>query len=294
MPLSHLLMVLLVILIWGFNFVVIAVGLEEISPLLLGFSRFFLTSIPAVFFIKRPDCPFKMVIAYGLVMFALQFSLLFMGMYAGVTAGLASLIAQAHVFFTAFLAPIIFKERLRSWHILGGLVAFTGIGLVGMHLDGGSTLKGFILVVLSAASFSAGNVLSKKIGKINTVSLVIWGSLIAWPPLLALSFLLDGTEKIFYTSLHLNALSIGAVFYITYLSTLFCFGVWSWLLHHHPLGSIAPFTLLVPILAIFSSVLVLKEPLEVWKIISALLVVLGLSIYFLGPKWMRKKNDLKK
>jgi len=85
MQLFHIILALLAVIIWGFNFVVIKVGLEEISPLLLGFARFFLTSIPAVFFIKKPSAPFKMVAWYGLVMFALQFSLLFIGMYAGVT-----------------------------------------------------------------------------------------------------------------------------------------------------------------------------------------------------------------
>ena len=81
MQLFHVLLALVVVVVWGFNFVVIKVGLEEISPLLLGFGRFFLTSIPAIFFIKRPIAPFKMIAWYGLIMFALQFSLLFIGMY---------------------------------------------------------------------------------------------------------------------------------------------------------------------------------------------------------------------
>ncbi len=290
MQLFNIILALLVVIIWGFNFVVIKVGLEEISPLLLGFARFFLTSIPAVFFIKKPSAPFKMVAWYGLVMFALQFSLLFIGMYAGVTPGLASLLLQLQVFFTVLLATLFFREKLHFWQILGALVSFSGIAFVAMNLGGNITLTGFLLVIGAAASWGVGNVISKKIGKVNMVSLVIWGSLIAWPPLLAISFIVEGADKVLYTFQHLTWLSGGAVLYITYLSTLFGFGVWSWLLHHHPLGTIAPFTLLVPIFGILSSVLVLGEPLQSWKVLAAILVIIGLCINLLGPKMFAKAS----
>ncbi|MEI8301267.1 MAG: EamA family transporter, partial [Chlamydiota bacterium] len=83
MQFLHLALAILVVVIWGFNFVVIQIGLQEIPPLLLCFSRFFLTSIPAIFFVKRPQIPFKMLLLYGLTMFVLPFSLLFIGMHAG-------------------------------------------------------------------------------------------------------------------------------------------------------------------------------------------------------------------
>ncbi len=290
MQLSHILLALLVVVVWGFNFVVIKAGLEEISPLLLGFARFFLTSIPAVFFIKKPAAPFKMVVWYGLVMFALQFSLLFIGMYAGITPGLASLLLQLQVFFTVLLAMLFFGEKIRLWQIVGALVSFAGIAFVAMNLGGSITLTGFLLVIGAAASWGAGNVISKKIGKVNIVSLVVWGSLIAWPPLLLISFIVEGADKVFYTFQHITWLSGGAVLYITYLSTLFGFGVWSWLLHHHPLGTVAPFTLLIPVFGILSSVLVLGEPLQSWKIFAALLVIFGLCINLLGPKMFTRKR----
>ncbi|MBS3904445.1 MAG: EamA family transporter [Simkania sp.] len=281
---SHCALTVLVIAVWGFNFVVIKVGLEEIPPLLLVFSRFFLISIPAVFFVKRPAVPFKMIVGYGLIMFALQFSLLFLGMYAGVSPGLASLLMQTQVFFTVLLAMMFFGETWHLWQIIGGLVAFSGIALVSMNLGGGLTLLGFFLVIASAVCWSVGNVISKKIGKVNTVPLVIWSSLVAWPPLLMISLMVEGGDKVLYALQHLTWVSGGAVLYITYLSTLFGYGVWSWLLHHHPLGAVAPFTLLVPVFGILSSVLVLGEPLQSWKIVAALLVIIGLCINMLGPR----------
>ncbi len=289
MPLSHLLLVLLVVLVWGLNFIAIKVSLTEIPPLLLVFARFFLTSIPAIFFIKRPKTPFKMVVLYGLFMFALQFFLLFMGMYAGMTPGLASLLQQFQVFFTILLAMIFLGEKSHLWQIIGALISFLGIALVAMNLSGGVTPSGFALCIAAPAAWGTGNIISKKIGKVNMISLVVWGSLIAWPPLLVLSLFVDGFDKLLFTIQHLNWLSSGAVLYITYLATLFGFGTWSWLLHQHRMGTIAPFTLLVPIVAIISSALILKEPLQSWKVLAAFLVISGLCVNILGPRiFMRK------
>lgn len=54
---------LLVILLWGLNFVVIKVGLDSLPPMLLGATRFTLAAIPAIFFIRRPQVPLRWLIA---------------------------------------------------------------------------------------------------------------------------------------------------------------------------------------------------------------------------------------
>ena len=289
MPLTHLALVLLVMIIWGCNFVVIDLGLKEVSPLLLVCTRFFLTSIPAIFFVKRPATSLAHIIQYGLIMLALPFTLLFLGMNYGVTAGLASLLFQVQVFFTVLFAMLAFKEKLHLWHILGALVSFSGIVLVARYLESSTSTLGFLLVIAGAASWGAGNIVSKRIGRVNMPSLVVWGSLFAWPPLLLLSLIIDGPDKIFHTFTHLTWVSGGAILYITYLSTLLAFVIWSWLVHHHPLPTIAPFTLLVPILGFLSSAWVLGEPLQSWKLIAALLVVSGLGINLFGPKLLKRK-----
>ena len=162
MHLSHLALAFLVIVIWGFNFVVIRVGLNGIPPLFLAFLRFFLVSFPAIFFLKRPKVPFRKIVVFGLVMFALQFSLFFVGMSDGVSPGLAALLMQLHIFFSVLFAVVFFGEAPHLWQMLGGIVAFAGIWLVGRHFDGDVAYKGLILIVSASALWGAGNILSKK------------------------------------------------------------------------------------------------------------------------------------
>jgi len=276
--LHHMTLAILVVTIWGVNFVVIKVGLKEIPPILLCALRFFLAAFPAVFFIKRPAAPLRMVVGFGLVMFSLQFALLFSGMYAGTTAGLASLLLQVQVFFTVLLAVLFLAEKPSIWQVAGALVSFSGIGLVAANLGGEISIYGLLLIVAAAASWGLGNLISKKLGKVDMLALVVWGSLVAWPPLLILSFILEQNSWNVETISHISWLTVGAIGYIVYPSTLIGFSTWSWLLSRYPAATVAPFTLLVPIFGFTASALVLDEPLSIWKISAAALVISGLCI----------------
>jgi O-acetylserine/cysteine efflux transporter len=284
---SHLALIFLLVIVWGFNFVVIKVGFEEIPPLFLCFLRYFFTSLPAVFFIKFPKTSLKKVVLYGLTMLALPFGTLFVGMNMGVTSGLASLLFQTQVFFSLLLAIIFLKESVSQCQIMGTFLSFIGIALVGVNIGGHGSFFGFLVVILAAAFWGVGNLASKYVGKVNMLSLVVWGSLMAWPPLLAVSLLFEGSQKILFTLTHLSYISIGAILYITYLSTLLGFCIWSFLLHKHHLTTITPFTLLVPVVGMASSVFVLGEPLEYWKIVAALLVISGLYVNFSGNRCLK-------
>ena len=290
MALSHLFLTLLVVMIWGFNFVVIKLGLSHIPPLFFVCISFFLTSIPAIFFIKKPAAPWKMIAGYGILTFTLQFALLFLGMSAGVPPGLASLLVQLQAFFTVLLAVIFLKEKLGVWQIAGIALSFSGIALVASHVGGSISWLGFFLVIGAALAWACGNIMAKKMGNLNQLALVIWGSFTAWPPLLILSLLTEDTVQLLSIWKNINWLSLGSIAYIAYLCSLFGFGIWNWLLSRYSLGKIAPFAILVPIFGILSSVLVLKEPLQSWKILAASLVVLGLLINVVSPYLSKKQS----
>ncbi len=275
---------LLVASIWGMNFVAIRLGLNGFPPLFLVFVRFFLTSIPAIFFIKKPKIPFKLVLLYGLIMFALQFSFLFLGIGLGVAPGLASLITQVQVFFTLFWGILFFNEKPNRLQLLGCIVAFSGLLVVATHSCKTVSVLGFFSLLGAGLFWSIGTMIAKKIGKVNLVSLVMWSSLVAWPPLLALSLLLEGYEKIYFALTHLTPITIGSTLYITYCSTLVGYILWSHLVQKLPLATIGPFTILIPIIAMTSSIFILNEPLHSWKILAAILVISGLALNLFSKK----------
>jgi len=287
MPFVHLCVTLFLILIWGVNFVVIQVALQEIPPILLTFLRFFFAAFPLVFFLKPPKTSWTLLFSYALTLIVLDFCFLFTGMYIGVSAGIASLTLQTQVFFTAILAVVFLKEKMSKAQILGASIAFLGVAYVGFNTGGDVNFMGLLLVELAALFWAAGNLVSKKIGRVDMLSLVTWGSLISLPFLLALSFLLESHLWSVETLLHLSWKSIGALAYLVYPVTLFGFAMWSWLLSRHPATVVAPFTLLIPIVGFSSSALLLGESIPVWKLIAGILVIVGLLINVYGHRFIK-------
>jgi O-acetylserine/cysteine efflux transporter len=282
----HLLAALGIVAIWGVNFVAIRLGIQGIPPIFLCVMRFILAAFPAVFFIRRPAVPFIKIVQYGLVIFALQFAFLYSGMFFGVSAGLASLALQVQVFVTIGLALIVLKDRPTVFQMVGAVIAFLGIALIAMHIGGDVSASGLVCVLLAALAWGGGNIVSKTIGKVDMLALVVWGSLVAIPPLLVLSLVAEGPARIVHSLENLHWVALASVAYQAYLSTLFGYAMWSWLLSRYPAATVAPLSLLVPVVGMASSALVLGEQLQPWKIGAAVLIMAGLCINVVGPRLM--------
>ncbi|WP_269584769.1 EamA family transporter [Roseibium sp. Sym1] len=276
-----------VVSIWGLNFVVIKIGLQDFPPVFFAALRFALAAVPAVFFLRPPNAPVRLIILYGLFMFAIQFALLFTGMALGMPAGLASLVLQGHVFVTIGLAAILFREKVRPSQLAGAGLAASGLGLVALNTGGETTMTGLVLVLLAACSWAAANLVSKRIGRVDMLALVAWGSLVAPLPLLLLSLALEGPRQLGQAIEHLTLGGAAALFYVVYPTTLLGFFIWSTLLSRYPAAVVAPFTLLVPVVGFLSAAVLLDEALESWKLAAAVLVVAGLGVNQLGARILK-------
>ena len=281
---KDLLLALLVIVVWGLNFVVIKVGLHGMPPMLMGALRFMLAAFPAILFVRRPQVPLRWMLAYGMTISVGQFAFLFYAMYVGMPAGLASLVLQSQAFFTLFFAALFLGERLRGSNLFGLLVAASGLVLIGLQGGQAMTLAGFALTIAAASMWALGNVVTRKLGKVNLVGLVVWGSLIPPLPFLALSLWLEGPELISQSLRNLSLDSLLVLAYLAFGATILGYGLWSRLLSRYPASQVAPFSLLVPVVGISSSALLLDERLGSLQMVGAALVMAGLLINVWGGR----------
>lgn len=284
MTLPDILTALAVVTIWGFNFVVIKIGLQDLPPVLFTALRFLFAALPLVFFIKRPETSWRLIIAYGMFQFALQFTLLFSGIKLGLPAGLASLVIQLQAFFTIGLAVLMLGERPRLVQLVGALIAFSGMALVAANLEGKATLIGFVLVVSGGMCWALANIATKKMGQVNALSLVVWGSLVATPPLIIASWLMEGQAAWQLAADRFTLKTLGAILFQSYPNTILGFGIWSMLMRRYAAATIAPFSLLVPVAGMTSAALILGESLQWWKIAAGLLVLSGLALNQFGAR----------
>lgn len=292
----HILTALIVIFLWGMNFVVIKIGLKGVPPFLLGALRFLLVAFPAIIFLPRPKVPFKWLLAYALAISLGQFAFLFSAMAVGMPAGLASLVLQAQAFFTVGLSALVFGDRLRTSNLLGMLVASLGLVLLGSaSLSSAAnpisqvSLLGFLLTLCAALSWACGNVINKKIGTISssvsTLSLVAWSALIPILPFFLLSYLFEGRTVMLDSLTHLSLSSVLTVVYLAFAATLVGYTLWGRLLAALPTHMVAPLTLLVPVVGLSAAWILLDEALKTSQIIGAAIVMCGLLINVFGHRF---------
>ena len=249
MPLNHLLLALAVVFVWGTNFVVIRWGLDGLPPFLFATLRFAFSALPWLLFVPRPTAPWHKMAAFGVLLGVGQFGLLFLAMQGSISPGLASLVVQVQVFFTIGLSLLLMGERVRGFQIVGLLLALSGLGVIALNLDAAVVTWLGLGLVLSAAFFWAGaNLVVKSLGPVNMLHFMVWSSVFAVPPLLALSW-----------PVHQNMLAGGA-------------GLLAWIgmaAAYRPTlrdyGRTAPEALLLPVTAALYGAMTLDSALSCWR-----------------------------
>jgi O-acetylserine/cysteine efflux transporter len=284
LSIRDLLLALLVVAIWGVNFVFIRWGVEAVPPLFLTGLRYLCAAVPAVFFIKRPKVGLAILVSYGLAIGFAQFGLLFTAIKLGMPAGLASLIIQVQAFFTIALALVFLGEKLNRYQALGALVAIAGIAAIASERFEVTALVPLLMVILGAFFWGVANIASKKAGQIDMLSFVVWGSLVPILPLFALSLVVEGPTAIIASMSGIGMRTIFVIAFNGYAATILGFGLWSYLLARYPASLIAPFSLLVPVAGIGSTIVLLGETVSTMEILGSLLVFIGLLLNVFGPR----------
>lgn len=288
---------LTVIVVWGLNFVVMKWGLQALSPLLLSALRFALASLPFLLFVRPPaKLSWTILAAYGLAQGVGQFGLLFIALNLGMPAGMASVVLQTQAFFTLLLAAIALHEQPQRWQWIGLWVAITGLIIIATaNGDGAAQMSviGFVLTIGAAAMWALSNLITRlaaRQGPYEPIPFLVWTSVFAVLPLLALSVWLEGGM----TSITQQIRTAGwqawsAVAYLALLSTLLGYGLWTRLLQRYPISTVAPLSLLVPVLGLVSAMVLLGERPAGQQWAGAAVVLLGMCVNQWGGVLMRRR-----
>ena len=295
LPLSHLLLALAIVAIWGTNFVVMKNCLAVFPPFLFAALRYTFALLPMAFLIPRPKVPLWNLALYGLLIGVGQFGIVYYAVNSQISPGLASLVIQTQVFFTIGFAMLINQERLRFYQVFALLLALIGLLMIALHTDATTTLLGLALMVFAGFSWGAANTVGRYAGigsPRELLAYVVWASTFAVPPLLLISAVFEG--GVAHLSAVLEQAPLGAwlgVFWQSWGNTLFGYAAWAWLLSKHPAAVVAPMPLLVPIFGMGASAIYLDEGLPAWKLFAAGLVMVGLLI---NVSWPRLKEEIAK
>ena len=277
MGIKAILSVLLVVCIWGLNFPLIKIGLQELPPILFSALRFSIVAIPAIFFIPFPNGQLKNVLRVGLLLGVIKFSLLFIGLNGYISAGISALVLQAQVIFTIVISYLIFKERLSKLQMGGIAIAIFGFSLFFKSASGNATFVGIVLVLLAGLAWACSNAIMKTIKDVNLLQLMVWSCAVAPLPLFMISYITE-TQHPLPIIMATTMPTWLALAFVSYLSTTVAFLIWGNLLRNYHAASVTQFALLIPIVGMFASYGILGEQLSNIELIGSAIVIMGLAI----------------
>ncbi|MDG6894174.1 EamA family transporter [Volucribacter amazonae] len=282
---------LLVIAIWGINFYFMKLGIEEIDPLLLGCLRFLLVVFPFIFWLKRPQVSWKLLLLYGLISNFAQFAFMFSAIATGLPTGLIALIVQSQAFFTVLIAVFCLGEKARPNEWLAILVAIIGFICIGIGQQHSYVpMLGLFLVLGSALSWALGNIVVKKIGRTDPFALVVWGNLFTPVWFLLFAYYQNDMEYIRQNIYQLSWQVWLSAGFLAYFATIIGYGLWVKLLAKYPASQVTPLSLGVPVISLLFGIVLLQERLNFYQWLGVVIVASALVIHLFGRNLFCKKS----
>jgi drug/metabolite transporter (DMT)-like permease len=261
---------------WGYGLIGIAPG-DTPSLLLFAGLRFSLAGLMLLGYglltgrsIRLTPRRLGEVTVLGLGQTTLQYVCYYIGL-AHTTAVKTSILSSTLVFFSVLLAHFIYTDdKLNGRKVLGCLTGFAGVVAVNVGFGGGLDLhfapmgEGLLLVSTFAGSLAAiyGRRLSQDM---DATVMTGWQLLLGGLVLTAMGLGSGG---------HFAQFSVGAGALVAYLAAVsaVAFAVWSLLLKHNPVGSVAVFNFEIPIFGTVLAALMLGE--SVWELKNLVALVL--------------------
>lgn len=281
-----------VVLLWGLNFLAIRVGLDHLPPFFFAALRFAVIAVPVLLFVPRPEVRMRWILLYGAGFGILQFAFLFTAMHVGMPTGLASLVLQSSAPFTVLLGAVLLRERLRPAQFAGLGVAVAGMALIGWNQFTHAALLPVLLTLAAGFGWALGNIGARRASVeapgSNPLHLTLWITAVPVLPLFALSLALEGpttgVRALAGTFTADGWPALVALAYTVVLATVVGSGLWTYLMSRYPAGSVAPLSLLVPVVGFTSAWLFLGETPTPLGLAGGVVVIAGAFVATTTPQ----------
>lgn len=272
----------LVAVCWGLNFIAVDLGLGAFPPLFLAALRYLLLAVPVMLLVPRPQVATRWLVLYGLGFGTVQFGLLFVAIEAGMPTGLSSLVLQSSAPLTVLLAVPLLGEPVVARQLAGIALAVLGLSLIAWQQAGSTTIVPFLLTLLAALGWAVGNLANRRARAAEPFRFVLWMSVVPPLPLLALSAAIEGPGA-GWASLRAavsgpDLVALGSILYVVLVGTVLGSGLWTLLMSRYSAGVVAPYSMLVPVVALVAAWLFLDERPGAGALVGAAVVLVGVLL----------------
>ena len=290
LDLRAILTLIILTLLWGFNYTAVKFSNQGISPVFACALRSIIASMCGVIYcIRKGERLFHtdIMLFHGFMvglLFGLEFACLYFGLLY-TDAARASIFVYLSPFVVAIGAHFFLKgDRLTPLKILGLVLAFTGIFIVFSvrpHIAKPTMFIGDILEIMAALLWGATTIYIKRYmaGKVHPINTFLYQLVFSIPILLAVSLII---EPQWISKIDLTIAT--SLFYQSVIVAFLSYFVWFKLIHSYSASRLSAFTFLTPMFGVLFGVIFLNEEFTYFLMLGLSLVSLG--IFFVN--WKRE------
>lgn len=286
-------------IIWGTTYLAIRIGVENLPPVLFTGLRWIVAGplLLIILLLRKYKLPNKNDLLHlgisgllligggnGLVVFAEQW----------VPSGLTALLITTVPFWIVGINAIIPQgKKINPTILLGLLLGLVGVGIIFgedfVRLFDPSYLGGVIGLMFAVFLWSVGTLYSKyKKISVHPLMGAATQMIIAGIVITALGLILGEGSKFHFTNS-----SFYSYLYLVIVGSLVGYGSYVYAIAHLPVSLVATYAYVNPIIALFLGWLVLDEKISLWVILSAVVILIGVTLVKKGSEkniLVREKN----
>lgn len=297
----------LVSLIWGSSFLLMRVGVVEVPPAQLTFTRVGIAAIGLnlvlLFTGRRYPKDWRALgalVIIGIINSAIPFTLLAWGEQT-VESGMTSIIQAITPMFALVIAHFAFAdERMTPLKVLGVLLGFAGIvvlasrdfqdgNLLGADLSGELAIVGASLCYAIGASYSRKVLQKYKVEPVVVSTVAMTSATFAALLLMFAAPLIGERAPVGYNTLSASVLQSALL--LGFLNTFIAYLLFYTVIAHLGAARTTMITYVIPVVAVTLGALVLNEQIDARMILGAALIMAGIALVNLrlGNFWRRRE-----
>jgi drug/metabolite transporter (DMT)-like permease len=278
------------LLLWASAFVAIRHLGSTVSPGALSLGRLLVASVVlGGMLLTRPrrwptrrDWP--LVLACGVLWFGV-YNVALNAAEQRIDAGTAAMLVQIGPILVAVFAAVFLGEPLTRWLLLGVVVGFAGVAVIGLSGSGHATgdVLGVVLAVVAAVTYGAGVVTQKPLlGRLPGLEVTFLACVIG--AVVCLPFAGDLVDTV-------REGDAGSLLWVSYLGvfpTALAFSFWAYALARSNAGTLALTTFLVPVIATALGWAFLSELPPAGAYLGGVLCIVGVVVSRRRPRAPRE------